>query len=253
MGKRRAGPYLQGSPRPAAGRFARPPGAMPAPSIPSLRHGALLQRPPPSAAPAMEEDVQEPPSASREPGWPRGCSPPCPFHGAATPGPQSQAVPQGVGVGEGHPRVLGAAGWGWGWGDSRGAQNSPIRGCPKFPHHPLNEPRGWQSFGEGRGLARHPPVHFLHLRPPAPGLTSKNKKENPVWVFFFSSSPAIIKKDSPFRALSIPGGREEREGRKGKKTLKERRGRAREGEEKGRKRDGEKLKAEITQRELLYL
>lgn len=88
-------------------------------------------------------------------------------------------------------------------------------------------------------MARHPPVHFLHLRPPAPGLTSKNKKENPVWVFFFSSSsPAIIKKDSPFRALSIPGGREEREGRKGKKNpeRKERKGSGRrgEGEKKGR-------------------
>lgn len=193
MGKRRAGPYLQGSPRPAAGRFARPPGAMPAPSIPSLRHGALLQRPPPSAAPAMEEDVQEPPSASREPGWPRGCSPPGPFHGAATPGPQSQAVPQGVGGGEGHPRVLGAAGWGWGWGDSRGAQNSPIRGCPKFPHHPLNEPRGWQRLGEGRvhglGAGETSSSALSPPPPPRPGSHLKKQERKPSVGFFFFFFP----------------------------------------------------------------
>lgn len=49
-GQRVAGPYLQGSPWPAAGRSACPPGAMPAPSIPSpAPHGTLLQRPPPAA------------------------------------------------------------------------------------------------------------------------------------------------------------------------------------------------------------
>lgn len=72
-----AGPYLQRSPWPAAGRSACPPGAMPAPSIPSpAPHGTLLQRPPPAAtgwSRAME-DVQEHPSASPRDGGCAGAS-----------------------------------------------------------------------------------------------------------------------------------------------------------------------------------
>lgn len=87
-------------------------------------------------------------------------------------------------------------------------------------------------------MARHPPVHFLHLRPPPQVSPQKTRKKTQCGFFSSSSSPAIIKKDSPFRALSIPGGREERGGRKGEKNpeRKERKGSGRrgEGEKKGR-------------------
>lgn len=146
-----------------------------------------------------------------------------------------------------------AAGWGAGthhlWGHGSGELPSlaatpspkhpkPPPQHPKAPEHPY--PAGEQSLGKGWarcGGARHPPVHFLHrghscphLRPP-PQVSPQKTRKKQCEVFFFFSSLAIIKKDSPFRALSIPGGREEREGRKGK-TVKEKRGRAWEGEEK---------------------
>lgn len=129
----------------------------------------------------------------------------------------------------------------------------PPPSIPSPPQHP--QPAGEQSLGKGWACcsgARHPPVHFLHRGHSCPHLHSpprvspqKTRKKQCEGFFFFPSL-AIIKKDSPFRALSIPGGREEREGRKGK-TLKEKRGRAWEGEEKGgkKKRDGEKLKRRL--------
>lgn len=122
-----------------------------------------------------------------------------------------------------------------------------------------NIPSPWESKALGKAGTRHPPVHFLHrghscphLRPP-PQVSPQKTRKKPCEGFFFSPpSPAIIKKDSPFRALSIPGGREEREGRKGKNPeRKERKGLGRRREKK--KRDRGKIKAEITQRELLYL